>query len=224
MLKHLVGASAGPLCFGLLIGAITAAAVSAFGQGNVLPNDFTTWPQWAITQPNAVTPYTGYVPLVAADGSQMTLIPVQDVFTLDRNLPLANLAGGVGAQTGTFLQGSPSPYGSWMSTPSSSGAIVNIDIVSTGTSNTLSTLMAPLTVQDWTSTASGVKVQTIPGCTSAIAGYRISVADQAYSAEQWSYDIYPASGTIAGGAGLGINQTGASQTIICDGVSNWIPL
>lgn len=100
------------------------------------------------------------------------------------------------------------------------GGPSTVNVISTGTTNTLSSLSAPRTTQAWNSASTGGKTQTIPGCTSGIAGYDITVVDEIGDTE--GYNVTPLSGTIQKSGSFTFSNFRQSVTFECDGVSNWM--
>ena len=92
--------------------------------------------------------------------------------------------------------------------------------VTSGTTNSAPALVDQTVA--WASAATSNKAQTVPTCTSTIAGYKVTVKDEQANAATYPIVITPAANTIDNVATASINQNGRSLTLQCDGVSNWM--
>ena len=115
-------------------------------------------------------------------------------------LPLTILVNGVAQSTG-------------------SGATSAVRTIASGAADALS---LGDSVVIWNSSTASAKTETIPACSSAIIGHAFTIADKAKTAGSYNITLLPVSGTIGGVASRPIQISGGAQTILCDGVSDWV--
>lgn len=92
--------------------------------------------------------------------------------------------------------------------------------ITSGTSDNMTT--ADYAVY-WDSASAGPKIQSIPGCTSALDADTLEIGDERQSASIDNITITPTSGTIYNAASLTLTSDGAEVSLQCDSsTANWV--
>ena len=126
-----------------------------------------------------------------------------------------NLSGGT-----TGFSFSPSSFSALIT--GGGGGLSTVNQISSGTTNTLSSLSTPRTTQAWNSSTASTKTQNIPACSSALSGYDITIVDEFGSATANHIAVVPASGTINNSSSGSITLNNQATTYECDGSTNWM--
>ncbi len=142
-----------------------------------------------------ITPSTGSGSVVLSNGPAFTGIPTAPSATVGDNSSQLATTGFVFSSTRATRR------------------------ISSGTSDTATSSDKNLF---WSSAATSAKTQNLPGCNSSLSGWDFSIADQAKTSGTYAITITPSSGTINGSSSYIINSNGASITMTCDGVSDYV--
>jgi hypothetical protein len=130
-------------------------------------------------------------------------------------LPISTGVSGLGTGVATALGGTLNTIGG-LATYSAFGAVRT---VASGASDTL---LASDYEVGWGSATTSAKAETLPACSSSVSGKTYVISDTAQTAGLYNIVLTPSSGTIGGQASQSVQFSGASMTVQCDGVSNWI--
>lgn len=128
-------------------------------------------------------------------------------------LPLGNLGGAV---NGDCITGSG---GVWQALACPAGTAAVTNRITTGTTNTLSSITTPFTTELWVSATSGAKTDNVPGCVSGLNNDFLIENDGQGTAGTNPITVTPATGTIEGGASYTITVNNGPVFFQCDGTA-----